>query len=188
MVIADNEGRESEVHAWRASTVKTLVGSAHAREKIRDAYEEYVEDHLSEHCKDFVRPDIQQADWEDLVGIVAAFGDFAIELWSQKYHVQYFCLNFFEDKLYRVSDNIMELAPAVGVEDGDASLDGRPIPCLVQPLIVGFGSHDGKDYDKGRVWSRAVVWVSKEASLRQRRRPRLVGEFVDVRQIVGLPE
>ncbi len=109
-----------------------------------------------------MRPDVPQAAKDELLAIVTAFGNFAIELWSQKYQVRYFCLNKFENRPYRESDEDTELARAVGVEDGDMSLDGRPIPCVVQPLIVGAGSNDGKDYDKSRVWSKAVVWVSKD--------------------------
>ncbi|KAJ9610388.1 hypothetical protein H2200_005165 [Cladophialophora chaetospira] len=157
-----HEGHEARVHAWRAATVETLAGSSYAREKIRNAYKNYMEEELLDFCKDFVRPGLDEVAKEDLLGIVAAFGDFAIELWSQKYDVRYFCLNSFERGVYKVSDERMELARAVGVEEGDVSLDGRPIPCVVQPLIIGCGTSDGKNYDISRVWSKAVVWVSKD--------------------------
>jgi hypothetical protein len=117
---------------------------------------------LLDFCKDFVRSGLDEVAKADLLGIVAAFGDFAIELWSQKYVVRYLCLNSFERGVYKVGDGRMELARAVGVEEGDVSLDGRPIPCVVQPLILGYGTSDGKNYDKERVWSKAVVWVSKD--------------------------
>jgi hypothetical protein len=150
------------VHAWRAATVKTLASSASAPDKIQKGYHEYLEHTLLRFCGNLVRSDLQQAEKDDLLHTVAAFGDFAIELWSQKYCVQYSCLNAFENRPYSLLDEDMELARAVGVEEGDTSLNGRPIPCLVQPLIRGCGSNDGKDYNKYRVWSKAVVWVSKD--------------------------
>ncbi|EXJ65389.1 hypothetical protein A1O7_01730 [Cladophialophora yegresii CBS 114405] len=157
-----HEGHEAGVHAWRAATVETLAGSPYAREKIQNAYKKYMEEELLDFCKDFVRSGLDEVAKGDLLSIVAAFGDFAIEIWSQKYDVQYFCLNSFERDVYKVSDERMELARAVGVEEGDVSLDGRPIPCVVQPLILGYGTSDGKNYDRKRVWSKAVVWVSKD--------------------------
>lgn len=126
------------------------------------AQHKYLDEKLLKFCEQFLSPDLPQEAKEELLGIVTAFGKLAIDLWSEKYHVKYFCLNAFEDRVYKASDKEMELAQAVGLGDGDSSLDGRPIPCVVQPLIVGYGTHDGKEYgSKGRVWSPAVVWVSK---------------------------
>ena len=56
----------------------------------------------------------------------------------------------------------MEAARAVRLEENDAALDGRPIPVVVQPLITARGTPKGKDYQKRKIWSKAVVWVSSK--------------------------
>jgi hypothetical protein len=131
-----------------------------------------MEEEVLDFCKDFVRPGLDEVAEQDLLSIVTAFGNFAIELWSQKYNMGYFGLDSFEGDVYKASDERMELARAVGAEEGDVSLDGRPIPCVVQPLILGYGSSDGKNYDKYRVWSKAVVWVSRNGKAEPSQAPK----------------
>lgn len=159
------EGRENEAHVWRSSTVRVLTSSDKARKEIATFYQECVEDTIMRDCKDFVESDLPQAAKDDLLAIVAAFGDFSIELWSQKSNVKYYGLKQLEDRVYAVADEEIDLARAVGVEEGDTGLDGRPIPVVVQPLVLGYGSHDGREYDRSRIWSRAIVWVNKEGKV-----------------------
>lgn len=118
---------------------------------------------LIEDCRELIRKDVQDADLSELLQIVESFGEFVVELWSQRCNIRYYCLKDLENKVYRYGDKEIEIARAVGLDDGDTSLDGRPIPVFVQPLIVGFGTVDGRDYREGRIWSRAVVWVAKDA-------------------------
>lgn len=99
---------------------------------------------------------------DDLFTIVQSFSKFAIQLWSQKSEVNCYYLEDFANHRFHQADEQTEIARAVGIDDGDKSLDGRPVPVVVQPLILGFGTHDGKDYNNFKVWSKAVVWVSKD--------------------------
>lgn len=40
------------------------------------------------------------------------------------------------------------------------SRDGDPIHMVIQPEIVAYGNEDGSEYDKEKVWARAVVALS----------------------------
>lgn len=124
---------------------------------ISASYTRYLEESLLPKCGELVRNPLPQSDKDELMAIIGSFGDLAIELWSQKSNIKCQYLDTFEHIPYQHADKRMEIARAVGIETGDAKLDGRPIPVLVQPLILGCGTHDGKDYDKHRTWSRAVV-------------------------------
>lgn len=128
---------------------------------ISASYGRYLEESLLPKCAELVRNPLPQSDKDELMAIIESFGDLAIELWSEKPNIKCQYLDQFERVPYHHADKRMEIARAVGIEANDAKLDGRPIPVLVQPLIVGCGTHDGKDYDKHRIWSKAVVWVSK---------------------------
>lgn len=158
----DQEGNEAKVHAWRASTVQTLAGSDQARMIIASSYRRYLEDKVLPRYGKLICTPLRESDRDELVTIMESFGNLSIELWSQKTNVRCHFLEAFADQVYTQADKHMEIAQAVGIEDGDTRLDGRPIPVVVQPLILGFGTHDGKDYEKCKIWSRAVVWVSKD--------------------------
>jgi hypothetical protein len=97
-----------------------------------------------------------------LLDVVVEFGLLALQLWSQKSHVVYHGLNYFSKLSFSVNSDEMQAARVVRLEENDARLDGRPIPIVVQPLIVAFGTPDGKDYQKRKIWSKAVVWVSNK--------------------------
>jgi hypothetical protein len=95
-----------------------------------------------------------------LFGIVGDFGLFALQLWSQKSFVVSSGLKYFSELVFLVNSDEMEAARAVKLEERDTGLDGRPIPVVVQPLIVAFGTPEVKDYQKRKIWSKAVAWVS----------------------------
>lgn len=128
---------------------------------ISASYRHYVEEELLPQCGQLIRSQLPQSDMDELTRIIESFGNFAIELWSQNTRLTCVYLESFEDKVYHHADKHMEIARAVGIDESDTKLDGRPIPVVVQPLILGYGTHDGKDYEKYKVWSKAVVWVRK---------------------------
>src|SRR5439155_25802344 len=79
--------------------------------------------------------------------------------------VAYYGVEHFAKKSFSVHSTEMEAARAVRLEENDTALDGRPIPVVVQPLIVAWGTPEGKDYQKRKIWSKAVVWVSSKDTL-----------------------
>ncbi|KAI9643142.1 hypothetical protein NHQ30_008877 [Ciborinia camelliae] len=48
---------------------------------------------------------------------------------------------------------------SVAYEQHVDQLKGKPISIMVHPLVKVFGTDDAKDYDKGRVWAPAEVWL-----------------------------
>ncbi|EME38936.1 hypothetical protein DOTSEDRAFT_180949 [Dothistroma septosporum NZE10] len=45
------------------------------------------------------------------------------------------------------------------VEDEPDALDGRKIVLLCNPAVVAYGTADGTDYDKSKIWHKAMVWL-----------------------------
>jgi len=98
-----------------------------------------------------IRPDLPDEEKTELLQIVRGFGKFILELWSHKYHVGRFGLRHFAEKEYSIDNGRMELAKGLGEGEQSDRLEGRPIVVAVQPLIVGYGTPDGKNYETGRM-------------------------------------
>lgn len=160
--VAVDEGNPAPVYEWRAATTKTLSSFSSKRGAILDMYREET-DFLINHNSALLAPDLSPKEKQSLFETVTAFGDFAIQLWSHRYAIHFSTLECFKNTPFQVSSPELEAAQAMRLDDNDTSLDGRPIPLVVQPLIEGFGSPEGKDYAKRKVWSKAVVWVSSQA-------------------------
>lgn len=62
---------------------------------------------------------------------------------------------------YQASATDMETHPlhSVDLDDDPEALDGREVVLLCNPAVVAFGTADGKDYDKTKLWRKAVVWL-----------------------------
>ena len=146
-------------HAWRAMTVQTLCQAVGARERIEQLYRAVAEAFLADFTF-LVRSELPEEEKESLINTFRAFGDFSIRLWSQKYHVEYSGLWRLRDRRFMLAAPDMIAADAVKLDENDKSLDGRPIAVVLQPLIEGYGTPDGKEYNKRRIWSKAKVWVS----------------------------
>lgn len=50
--------------------------------------------------------------------------------------------------------------PLVRYDDYDDLLKNKPITVIVHPLLQVYGTDEAKDYDEGRVWAPAVVWLN----------------------------
>lgn len=56
----------------------------------------------------------------------------------------------------------MEAHSTMLLDDDDTRLDGREVDFVVSPLIRAWGNESGENYDKFKVWSKAVVWIDEE--------------------------
>jgi hypothetical protein len=138
-----------------------LSSGKYGRAALQQYAESVTESFLKRYAK-LLDPEMDGQDKRRLLDIVIEFGSFALKLWSQKSVISIYGLRHFSEKAFSVSSAEMEAARAVRLEESDSGLDGRPIPVVVQPLIVAYGTPEGKDYEKRKIWSKAVVWVSSK--------------------------
>lgn len=154
-------GNPSAAYAWRATTVGVLSSGEEAKKALNDVYNETTTEFLRKYAC-LINPGITVDEQQQLRDVVVDFGEFALQLWSQKYDVKYQTLKQLECRSFSVTAEDMEAARAVRLDENDTALDGRPIQAVVQPLIEGYGTPEGKEYDKRKIWSRAVVWISNK--------------------------
>lgn len=93
---------------------------------------------------------------------VARFGELALQLWSTKIDIQFCHLGDYGNTPFALASEEMQAARVVRLDEYDTALDGRPIQVVVQPMIAAFGTPDGKEYQKKKIWAKAGVWISNK--------------------------
>ena len=144
-------------HAWRATTVVALVKGRRSSEFVLELYNRIVTSFLSEYSQ-LVRQPVPDSERDELFETVGEFGSFVLDLWSHKYHMKYVGLQDLLSKEYPIDESSVEHAKGQGEQSGP--IEAESVVVVVQPLVIGYGTPDGKDYERSRVWSKAAVWVS----------------------------
>ncbi|KAK2755734.1 hypothetical protein FQN54_005884 [Arachnomyces sp. PD_36] len=92
-----------------------------------------------------------------LTNIIFNAGENSMNLWMQRTNMVMFelrnCGKFNLNNPFMTAHRLHQL------DDDDHRLDGKPIIAVIQPGVVAFGDNDGENYEKYKVWSKAVVMV-----------------------------
>jgi hypothetical protein len=62
---------------------------------------------------------------------------------------------------FKAGSDIMQAHPLHRLYEDDVRCDGWFVGIVAHPAIVAYGSSDGKDYNNGRVWMKAEVWLDQ---------------------------
>lgn len=142
--------------------VHALAGSNEARIRIRKSYKRILEETTAPWCCCLIRSEVTESELEESLSIVENFAELAIEILLNTSAPKCFYLEAFKHTPYTAANKQMDLAAAVRGEEGDSRLDGRPIPVLLKPFMMGFDRLDGSQSGKGKIWSQAVVRVNND--------------------------
>ena len=147
-------------HTWRATTVASLVKGRQSSKFALELYRLIVTNFLGEYSKLVCQP-VPDADIEELLETVSQFGRFVLDLWSHKHHVKYLGLRELLRTEYPADESSAEHAK--GQREQSGPIEAPSVVVVVQPLIIGSGTPEGKDYDCSRVWSRLKVRIVGES-------------------------
>lgn len=167
---------EEDAHAWRAQTLRLLHPQL-----TQDANVGTVEMH-SDTDNRIVQAALLQArrfvDWPGSVLIKPAcspdpynkIGDIfvqaarlAYELWTRKTALRCITLvNMDPNVRFSTTDPGMVHHALVKYNESEEELNGRPLRLVVHPLLQVWGTDDGDNYDKNRVWMPAEVWLPNQ--------------------------
>ena len=87
-------------------------------------------------------------------------GEVSARLWTQRTYMDFASLSSL--KTFHVDNEIMTAHRLHKLDDDDHRLDGKPIIAVIQPGIVAYGDNNGENYDKRKVWAKAVVLVDED--------------------------
>jgi hypothetical protein len=60
---------------------------------------------------------------------------------------------------FDVDSPYLVLYNLVRYDDHGDLLGNKPVTVIAHPLLQVYGTDEAKDYDKGRLWARAEVWL-----------------------------
>lgn len=93
-----------------------------------------------------------------LLAIIRDTGELFARLWTQKVWISTLDINEVKKERFNSQSKIMEPHVSYGLTGADESrFDGRRVQAVIQPAIVAYGNENGTDYERHKVWAKAVV-------------------------------
>jgi hypothetical protein len=83
-------------------------------------------------------------------------------LWTRRTTMRCVTLREMGHPTFDIDDPCLVPHTLVRHDEHDDQLRDRPITVIVHPLVEVFGTDEAKDYDKGRVWAPAEVWLDSQ--------------------------
>ena len=100
---------------------------------------------------------------EQLLDVFRFTGETIRKLWYQKVYITTLGPEDLLHERYDINNAKMEPHATHRLEAGDTSMDGMPIQLVVEPGIIAWGNERGESYNRGKIWLKAVVWLSSGA-------------------------
>lgn len=168
-----------KANLWRATNLQTLLPQAHsfgaqhdeqlrtkdmAQKAIKAECQYIATFMLKDPCQAFLAK-IPEAEvdkrLEGLQDIFERAGALFSRLHTQRFQLTCALLEDFQDTPFNVSSREMQAHSLRKLDEDDTSLDGHAIAMVIYPAVHINGTSDGRDYDKKRTLSKAVVWVDE---------------------------
>jgi len=168
-----------DAHAWRSQTLRillpnqganTLEGEKSMRITTEGKIEKVAEKHASNFLEGSARylfnPERNNEETNQKVrAIYKEAAMLSYRLWTQKTTLRCFSLQDLQEiekLVFDADDEYLKPNPLVGYYKHEDQLKGKPITLIVHPLILVFGTSEGKDYDSERIWASGEVWLNSK--------------------------
>ena len=87
-------------------------------------------------------------------------GKLSTRLWTQRPALRCDYLQQLQQLPFSISSPVLQAHTLHRLDDPeDRSLDRKLVRIVVHPAVFGIGTHDADNYDKARIWTKAVVWL-----------------------------
>lgn len=88
-------------------------------------------------------------------------GDLSLSLWAQRSFMR--CYDLKDLKVFSRDNAFMTAHRLHHLDEDDDRLNGKKVLAVTQPAIVAYGNEDAENYDRGKVWAKAVVLIDESA-------------------------
>jgi hypothetical protein len=158
-----------EAHIWRSQTLRLLLpplraGNTDGEQSLHQWTEGMIAEVAELHASRFAASsaryliDANTASIEKLNSIYQEAALVSYMLWTRKTAMRLETLSTMGSPVFEVDDPRLKPHAMVHPDDHNDKLKGRQITLIVHPLLRVYGTDEGKDYDKARVWVPAEVW------------------------------
>lgn len=163
----------AEAQLWRSQTIRLLSTSrtnssdkgSSMPHRLRRMASSFVEDFINGPAQIFLPEPENQAGVtrrsDDLHSLYHQAAELALSLWAQRTSIACYGQQHLHE--FNSSSPFMTAHRLQHLDEDDTRLDGRKILMCIQPAVLAFGNEDGEDYDKSKVWAKAVVLLEGDA-------------------------
>jgi hypothetical protein len=142
----DTSNEETELRSWTEELV-AKVASRQASNFLRGAARHLINEEAKANCGDKLQAIYREA------------GTVSYMLWTRRTTMRCYTLHEMGRPLFNPDSQRLAPHTSVKYDNHKDQLKGKPISVLVHPLLEVYGTDDAKDYDQGRTWASAEVWL-----------------------------
>ena len=158
-----------DAHIWRSQTLRLLLpppqvsntdGEKSLHQWTKGMIAKVAELHASRFAASSARHliDANTANIKRLNSIYQETALDAYMLWTRRTAMKLVTLSDMGSPTFDVDDSRFKPHNMVHPDDHGDKLKGRHITLVVHPLLQVYGTDQGRDYDKVRVWAPAEAW------------------------------
>jgi len=113
-------------------------------------------------ARHFIQSDTKPEFSEKIKAVFQDSATLSYQLWTRRTVMRCCGLQELNHPVFDVNDPRLVPHTLVQPDEHEDQLKGRPITVMVHPLLEAYGTDDAEDYDTGRVWARAEVWLDSK--------------------------
>ncbi|KAK6509694.1 hypothetical protein TWF481_004425 [Arthrobotrys musiformis] len=163
-------------HTWRFHTFQLLEETRKKSSELAGDASSEQKDVQIQYCHDLAREfiegpaksflgscDSESRRLQELSATMSEIATLSATLWGQRVFLKVRGYDYFRDTPYSGSSPHVRAHNIHRLErKGEHSRDGAAIAMVVRPEIVAYGNEEGEEYDKERVWTKAIVMLGEE--------------------------
>ncbi|ESZ92368.1 hypothetical protein SBOR_7252 [Sclerotinia borealis F-4128] len=169
------EGRYSnkeDAHIWRSQFLRLLLPpiateTSDDAKRLHDSTQHMIvvaadrvaSDFLEGAARYLISNEARESCGDRLKAICREAATISYMLWTRKTTLKITTLHNMGHRPFDPDSKCSVPHSSVDYESHKDQLRGRSISMMVHPLVMVFGTDDGTDYDQGRVWAPAEVWL-----------------------------
>ncbi|TGO89504.1 hypothetical protein BPOR_0106g00120 [Botrytis porri] len=163
---------EENAHLWRSQTLRLLFppietdisnGEVALHEITKEAIAEVANQQASKFLAGPARYLIANEAREKIYTIHREAATMSYNLWTRRTRMKCYTLQSLNRPTFDPDDKHLLSHSSVDYESHEDRLIGKPIDVIVHPLVMVYGTDDGENYQQGRVWAPAEVWLDSKS-------------------------
>jgi hypothetical protein len=166
---------QQDAHIWRSQMLRLLLPPLRNDSKdgekslhswtegiITKVSEKQASDFIAGSARHLISNDAITGYTKKLKDIYREAAALSYRLWTRRTTMKCVTLHDMGHPTFDVDNPYLVPHNLVRYDDHDDQLRNKPITVIVHPLLQVYGTDEAKDYDKGRVWVPAEVWLDSK--------------------------
>ncbi|QSZ31529.1 hypothetical protein DSL72_001096 [Monilinia vaccinii-corymbosi] len=164
---------KDDAHIWRSQTLRLQLPSiatesSENEKRLHDVTESMIAKAADRQASNFlegaarylINIEARVRGEDKLKAIFHEAATMSYLLWTRRTSLQFgYTLHDLNYPVFNPDTKYWVPHSSVDYESHEDQLHGKAISILLHPLVMVYGTEDGKDYDQQRVWAPAEVWL-----------------------------